>query len=131
MDEEAKEKFLAKLDEAKAKQAVATPAPTANPVETIDPVQIEPKSEAPQWSDLTKTKSATRKAPIPAVFIRTPPPAISREDMIAGGRKVLALDNLIWQYNNGHLKARSVHKSLRFSNKLVSLQVLILLVVIN
>ena len=54
LDEEAKEKFLAKLDEGKAKQAVATPAPTANPVETIGPVQIEPKSEAPQWSDLTK-----------------------------------------------------------------------------
>ncbi|WP_257263833.1 phage minor head protein [Endozoicomonas sp. ONNA2] len=54
LDEEAKEKFLAKLDEAKAKQAVATPAPTENPIETIDPVQIEPKSEAPQWSDLTK-----------------------------------------------------------------------------
>ena len=29
---------------------------------------------------------------------------------------------LAWQYNNGHLKARSVHKSLRFSNKLVFLR---------
>ena len=38
---------------------------------------------------------------------------------------------LAWQYNNGHINARNADKSLRFLNKLVSLQVMILLVVIN
>ncbi|WP_066016583.1 phage minor head protein [Endozoicomonas atrinae] len=69
LDEEAKEKFLAKLDKAKqgAIQPVAEPHNTSDfPIPTTDhttkqkvaqnpaATTTEPKNEAPQWSDLTK-----------------------------------------------------------------------------